>query len=188
MTDTPWHDSLTETLSRAWDTLTPSPENRGLDARLATLATIGPDGFPAQRQLMIRDADRAAAQVTLFTDSATPKSFQIAQFSGISLLFWSPVNRMQIRLTGSAQMISGESATQHWHDLPPVSRENYGVTPVPGTPIPGPDAYARTPDPARFALIRITARDLDVVTLSEPTHRRALYHAADGWEGQWVAP
>ena len=69
-----------------------------------------------------------------------------------------------------------------------VQRGNYGTAPPPGTPIAESGAFARVPDPARLAILRVTLREVDTVHLAQPHDIRARFARADDWQGHWVAP
>jgi pyridoxamine 5'-phosphate oxidase len=74
-----------------------------------------------------------------------------------------------------------------WARVPDPSRQSYGVTPPPGTPIADALAYAKTPDPASFAVLRLTVQEADLLHLGD-VHRRAKFTRTGAWAGQWIAP
>ena len=156
-------------------------------AGLATLATQTATG-PKLRQMVLRKADRAGAELVLHTDRETPKVAEIMAEPTVSLLVWNPDTALQIRVSGRAEILGSYAAEKVWSTLPFASRGNHGVNPVPGTEIASADAYERIPDVARLAVIRITVSNIDAVRLAEPHHVRARFSQADDWAGQWVAP
>jgi hypothetical protein len=165
-------------LDRSWDWLAGAP-------RRGVLASVA-GGAAEARLVMLRRVDRTRGVVTVHSDAATPKVTEIAASPGGSLLCWDPAVQVQIRLRLRLSARPGTPA--EWAAVPAASRENYGTVPVPGTPIGGPGAYRRQPDPARFAVISGLIEAIDLVDLAAAPHRRALYRRAEDWAGCWLAP
>lgn len=140
------------------------------------------------RLVVLRGADRGAATVDLFTDSATAKVAELAATPTASLLAWIPGDALQIRLRLAVQVITGPALDAQWAALPHAARTNYGGAPLPGTPMARPEDYRETTDRARFTQLRGTVQRADLVHLGEALHRRAIFEAADGFAGQWVGP
>lgn len=172
-------EALAALLDRGWGWLGAGGVRHGV------LATVAGRGAEA-RTIGLRRADRAEGLVELHTDAATPKVAEIAAAPGGTLMFWDEALKLQIRLRLHLSVVPG-TATD-WAGVPPGSRGNYGTVPVPGTPIPGPEAYRRSPDPARLAVIRGRIDEIDLVDLAPVQHRRAVYRRSDGWAGRWLAP
>jgi hypothetical protein len=174
--------TLSSLFETVWGHLARGVADRKHPARHLTLATLGPEG-PELRTLVLRGADRAAATLELHTDAASRKAEQITADPRVALHVWMPKPRLQLRIRALAEIAPGDPAV--FDRLPPEAQVNYGGPP-PGTPLDGP-AHPGTGDPARFARILCRLTDLDILHLGEP-HIRALYRAADGWQGQWIAP
>ena len=176
------YKTLQSLFETCWRHLTRGIADRKHPARLPTLATLSPEG-PELRTLVLRRADRTAATLDLFTDAASPKALQIAADPRVALHVWLPKPQLQIRARARATLTPGDPAL--FARLPAEAQANYGGT-VPGTPL---DTTGDRPTggPARFARITCTLTELDILHLGTP-HIRALYRAADGWQGQWIAP
>ena len=84
-------------------------------------------------------------------------------------------------------ILSGGAVAATWARVPDPSRQSYGTSPAPGTPIAEALAYAKPADPDSFAVLRCAVQAMDIVHLG-PQHRRARFDRADGWAGQWLAP
>lgn len=173
---------LAATLATAWATLAAGPSDRAAPARHIVLATTGAEG-PEARLLVLRGADRAAATLTLHTDTATAKVRELGADPRAALLVWDPVARFQIRLRARIALRPG--TPEEWAAVrePAV----YGGAPTPGTPIPEPSAHAATPDPARFTVLTATIHEIETLRLGQP-HERARFTRADGFAGRWLAP
>lgn len=183
-----WRGSLVGFLGRAWTEIEDQSTPRSGTPGLITLASIGGDGHPEMRTVVLRRVCQSAGTVETFTDSETPKVFEINNNSKVSVLIWQPVSGLQIRLSGDCEVLRGDQVFGEWADIPKVARKNYGVTPVPGTKIARPDEYERIPQPSRLANLRITISRLDVVHLAKPYDIRAVYQRKDDWAGQWLSP
>lgn len=155
---------------------------------LATLATLGLDGGPRSRMIVIRAAEPDRATVTLYTDATSTKILELRQDPRAALHFWAAGPRLQIRLNGAAKVTTGAALRPVWDRMPPQSLGNYGVTPPPGTAITAADAYDRQPRFDQFAQITLTAQEVDIVQLSSDFHRRAAYQRSNTWRGSWCAP
>jgi hypothetical protein len=176
------YSTLSSLFDTVWGHLSRGTVDRKHPARHPTLATLGPEG-PEMRTLVLRGTDRAKATLELYTDAASPKALQIAADPRVALHVWLPKPQLQIRARARATITPGDPAV--FARLPPEAQANYSGT-VPGTRLP--EAVERpTGGPARFAKISCALTELDILHLGDP-HVRALYRAADGWQGQWIAP
>ncbi len=158
---------------------------KGAAAPLVTLATVAPDGWPEARTVVLRGADRAAGQLEIHTDLATPKVTALRADPRAELVFWDAATDLQIR--AALQITIVPQAAGRWARVPEASRMAYGTSPAPGSPIASAFAYDKTPDPARFAALIGQVLAFDLVHLG-PRHRRARFVAAEGWQGMWLAP
>lgn len=172
--------TLPSLLDLVWSRLSRGVADRRHPARHPTLATIGPDG-PEARTLVLRGADRGAATLILHTDRASPKVAQIGADPRVALHVWVPKDRLQIRIRATAHAEPGDPDL--FARLPQAARANYGGA-VPGQALPSPEEPEG--DPARFAVLRLTVGEIDVLVLDDP-HVRAVFAAPD-WQGRRVAP
>lgn len=179
---------LAQFLTNAWSALAPQIVGDKRKAQVATLSTVGQGGAPAARSVILRAADRSRACVDIFTDAATPKCAEIANDPRAALTLWRADLQLQLRLSGTIEIDEGAEAKAAWSALPDHALPNYGVTPPPGSNIATAASYTRTPVEARFAILRLTLFDMDVVSLSDPIHTRAFYERRDAWRGVWRAP
>ena len=182
------NDPCNRLLDRAWALMGDTPDNTEFSGKLVSLATIGRDGGPECRSVMLRHGDRASARLTIHTDISSTKIAELRASARASVLIWDEALQIQIRARGTVLITSGAAVSAIWNRVPDGSRSSYGVTPAPGTPIPASDAYDRTPDPAKFAVLTLVLNSLDVVHLAEDFHRRAFYERNRDWAGQWLAP
>ena len=152
------------------------------------LATAGLDGGAEARTVVLRGADRDAGTVEIHTDAETSKVAELRRDPCATLHVWEERPRLQLRLRLTVEILTGSAVQARWEALPEAARTNYGMTPAPGAAIPDSDAYARPSDPARFAVLRGRAEEIEVLLLGSGHDRRALFRRADGWQGSWRVP
>ena len=85
-----------------------------------TLATVGNDGRPSARMVLLKDV--GADGFTFYTNLESPKSHQIAENPYAALLFhWKTLNR-QIRIEGSVEQVSDAEADAYFATRPRASQ------------------------------------------------------------------
>lgn len=176
---------LPEVLARCWALL-----DRHLAAPPArvSLATVDGAGRPQVRMVALRRATRETASMQVFTDALSCKMIALQGDPNVTLLLWRSEEQVQLRLSGDAAIRTGADVADLWQAMRPEQRNNYAHHPPPGTPIPSPASYSIAPDPARFAVLDITLRHIDFVSLAAPRHMRAEFSAEDNWQGRWLSP
>lgn len=174
-------------LDGAWVQLARGVSDGQSAARFPTFATVSADGMPQARTVALRAACRDSGTVEVHTDIATTKVSELKQSPWAALHIWVPQEELQIRLSTRVEILTGRGVAAQWTRVPPASRVSYGTEPAPGTPIAHATAYEKPAVQDRFAVLRCTIRDMDLVHLGQP-HRRARYVADEGWSGVWLAP
>lgn len=85
-----------------------------------TLATVGNDGRPSARMVLLKDV--GADGFTFYTNLESPKSHQIAENPYAALLFhWKTLNR-QVRIEGSVEQVSDAEADAYFATRPRASQ------------------------------------------------------------------
>lgn len=183
-----WWTDLPGLWARAWDRLAEGAADRGADTRRVAFATCGLDGAPEVRTVALRAADGTAATVAIFTDTETQKIAELTAEPRASLMAWVPEDSLQIRLRLDMTVVTGAALDPIWAPLSDGQRLNYGGWPLPGREMAAAEDYGKVITRARFAVLEGQVREVDLVHLGEPLHRRAKYGAADGFRGRWIAP
>ena len=194
-------DDLSRVLDSAWVLLGRGSADRRSPLHTPVVASVGPDGGPEARVMVLRKAERAAGLLRFHTDARSPK---VAALHGrpVAVLGYHPGEAVQLRLSGVAEVVrDGAEVDAIWAQSTEFARRCYMVEAGPGSPLPGPgsglpaDVEGRKPElaelvPARanFAIVRVTVTRLDWLHLAQAGHRRAVFAAADGWRGGWVVP
>lgn len=174
-------------LGEAWQHLSCGVADSASPARYPTFATVGPNGVPQARTVALRGARRADATVEVHTDIETDKVTALRHTPFAALHFWLPCADLQIRLAARVEILTGLPVDAAWEKVPAASRVSYGTMPAPGRPIADVYAYEKTADRDRFAVLACHVTQMDLVHLDR-RHRRAIFHAQDGWRGNWLAP
>lgn len=174
---------LDDLCAGAWSCMEAAARERDGSARLVTLATTGPEG-PEARTLILRDVDRAADAVTLWTNLLSGKVEQLRADPRAALLFWDGGTQVQVRLRTIVTIASGQEDA--WHALPPQGRANYATDPAPGTCLLSPDEAAM-PDVSEEVFSRLIChvREMEVLTLATTPHQRAVFSPG---RAVWLAP
>ncbi|MFN3824871.1 MAG: pyridoxamine 5'-phosphate oxidase family protein [Pseudorhodobacter sp.] len=172
-------------LDEAWMRLARGVTNRRSPSRHPTFVTVSPEGWPEARTVVLRGADRGAARLEVHTDLATAKVAALRANPRAALHIWEPRADLQIRAALRVEIVP--QAEGRWDRIPEASRAAYGTIPAPGTEIASAFDYEKPVDSVRFAALICTVEMFDLVHLG-PRHRRARFAAADGWQGQWLAP
>ncbi|MEM1374383.1 MAG: pyridoxamine 5'-phosphate oxidase family protein [Pseudomonadota bacterium] len=180
-----WFETLEGVLGRAWAMLIRGANDPKHAARTPTLATVSATG-PQQRTLILRQSDREAGTLTLFTDRASAKVGELSDDPRASVHIWDKRSQIQLRLAATVSAAPGDPKL--WERMPEGAREVYGVEPAPGTPLAHPDAFERTSNAEKFLELKLILTRIELVTLATDPHRRAEFYRADGWQGRWLAP
>lgn len=174
--------------TQAWTILQQAIAEDRSPLRFVTLATIDESNAPRLRTVVLREMDADRATLCIFTDTRSHKVAELSANDAVSLHLWAPDHLVQLRLSGHAQITSGEPIRGHWETVPPHMREAYGHVPPPGTKIATPDAWDVHPDIQNFAKITISLSHIDIVCLSPDGHWRAEFFKENKWKGGWLSP
>jgi pyridoxamine 5'-phosphate oxidase len=182
-----WAAKLTTLHAHVWTRLTRGVNDRHAPARHPTLATVGTDGVPQARTVVLRAADPEPGTLTLYTDRHSAKVAELRANPLAALHIWDAAAHLQIRIEAAVTIGTGAESAGVWAGVPEASRYAYSSTATPGQPIPEALAYTKTPDPAAFALLCLSVEAIDALHLGRD-HRRARFERRDDWAGQWLVP
>lgn len=179
--------SLPATLETVWHRLHVGVTNRQAIAHQPVLATAGPEGAEA-RMVILRAANRPDAVLEFYSDLRATKVDELMAQPRASILIWDAPALLQIRLRARIEVLSGEAVEDRWQAIHGPGRTLYGGTPEPGAPLSVPAAHTPGPDRAAFAVLRAHLTEIETLHLRPDHHRRALFTAANAWQGGWRAP
>lgn len=183
-----WYADLAATLDEVWQRLGRGVADAKSAARHPTLATIGPDEAPRLRTCVLRAASRTGAHLDVHSDVRAGKIDEIRARPRVSLHVWDARANLQLRLGGAAAILTGDAVADIWRAVPTKARSNYGGAPAPATPLDDPSDHDAEIDPGCFAVVRTTLDAIETLHLGQDRHRRAVFEAATGWRGRWLAP
>ena len=183
----PWAADLSALHAQVWLRLSRGVRDRRAASRHPTLATVSREGRPEARTVVLRAVDAAGGTLDIHTDTLSAKVAELCANPFAALHVWDSGAHLQIRLEADVTILTGLDVAALWARVPDAARTAYGGSPAPGGPLADALAYDKTPDPARFAVVRLQVRAMDVLHLG-PDHRRARFVRADGWSGTWLVP
>lgn len=180
--------SLSEFLSLGWARLIAGATSPEAAARHPTLGTFGLSGWPEMRSVVLRRADPDAAVVEVHTDVASEKVSELRENGHAGLHVWDPAEALQIRVRGRMQEIPRKDLPEIWEKVPAHARKVYGGHPYPGYAIHSPSDHTDDPQLDRFAVLRLTVEEIELLLIDPEKHKRAVFRRVDGFAGQWIAP
>ncbi|MBC7735913.1 MAG: pyridoxamine 5'-phosphate oxidase family protein [Candidatus Saccharibacteria bacterium] len=182
-----WAGDLSQLHAEVWLRLTRGVHDRHAPARHPTLATVTPDGRPQARTVVLRAANKLAGTLDIHTDLRSAKVQDLRATPFAALHVWDASAHLQLRLEAQVTLLTSQDVVAIWAAVPEASKLSYGGTPAPGKPIAQALAYTKAPDPACFAVLRLSLLTIDMLHLG-PDHRRARFDRTSEWAGEWLAP
>lgn len=186
-------DDLNEVLAEAFRLFARGVADRRSAFRTPTIATVGLDGAPQIRTMVLRRFESAARRLTLHTDRRAAKLTEITHQPSVAVHVYDARAALQVRLSAGAQIHTGdEAARQAWAAGAPSSHFGYAITPAPGSEIPAPPPAAIGDESGfgNFALLTLTFHTLEWLWLHHGGHRRARFSWADdgSHRSAWLVP
>lgn len=173
----PWRGAIAHALDR---------NSSLVYSRYLQLATVQPNGRPANRTLVFRNFLEDTNQLKFIIDSRSAKADQIQQQPWAEVCWYFPNTREQFRITGCLTLVSGDHSHQDlqparisiWQELSDAARLQF-AWPEPGKPRvleseafepPAPDPVQPLPN---FCLLLLDPVQVDHLELrGEPQNRR----------------
>ncbi|MBO83968.1 MAG: pyridoxamine 5'-phosphate oxidase [Deltaproteobacteria bacterium] len=163
--------------------------------RTPTIATVGLDGTPEARTVVLRDAQQAERRLVLHSDSRAGKVRALRRHPTLAWHFWNPRHRLQVRASGPARLHRiGPVVDTAWAALSVHQQRTYAASPAPGTPLeaPGdglPDLELAASGRDHFCVIEGIIQRIDILQLRRGGHRRCvLQWVGSEWTTRWVVP
>ncbi len=159
-----------------WQELQRATQDRHHEWRTPALASLGLDGAPQVRTVVLRHADPALWQLTFYTDSRSTKVLELQKNSQVTLVFWSKRLGWQIRLqTRVTVHTDGPEVAAAWGRVQQSpSAGDYLSLVAPGSPL---QLQADSPGQSEqhhLAVLSAQAMSLDWLELARAGHRRAF--------------
>ncbi len=185
--------TLDDVLADVFRRLSRGVADRRSAFRSPTLATVGPDGRPQVRTVVLRGFDAAARLATVHSDLRAAKIEALRADPAAALHVWDDGAQVQVRIDGTAAIsASDELARAEWARLHEGSRAAYRFQPVPATPVEDPADIPRVDEVAafaQFAVLRVRMDRLEWLHLAREGQRRASFAwRGDVLEQRWLTP
>ncbi|MBN3786801.1 pyridoxamine 5'-phosphate oxidase family protein [Burkholderia sp. Ac-20353] len=195
----PAPESISATYDHIWTCIESGVDVKRSRFTMLQLATLGLDGAPKVRTVVLRQVRRAERRLSFHTDVRSEKVAELRRDPRIALVGNDLDSLVQIRIEGTASICDDEAERRAiWESSRPHTLLLYRAPLPPGTPVASPadaqfraDAGASLTDDgyANFCLIHVKATRLDWLDLAPSGHRRAQFDLrGDGFDGRWVAP
>ncbi|WP_107311151.1 pyridoxamine 5'-phosphate oxidase family protein [Burkholderia metallica] len=195
----PTSESLTQTYDRAWSCLESGVSARRSPFTMLQAATLGVDGAPKVRTIVLRHASRAERMLSFHTDARSEKVAELRRDPRIALVASDLDALVQIRVEGVASICDDEAQRRAvWQSSRPHTLLLYRAPLPPGTRVDSPEAAhlptSQDSTPAadgydNFCLIHVSVTRIDWLELARAGHRRAVFDLhAGGCESRWIAP
>jgi len=91
-----------------------------MEPNAMTLATVGPDGTPDARVVLLKDADKRG--FNFYTNYLSAKANQISHAPTVSLVFYWDVLFRQVRIRGAITKVDRAEADAYWQTRPRASQ------------------------------------------------------------------
>lgn len=177
-----------EIRQRTWIELERATQDRHHEWRTPVLATVGKDGTPNARTVILRDADAKLQSLQFFTDRRSPKISELIHQPAAMLVFWSKRLNWQLRVRAElAVQTTGPQVDAVWDRLgQSAAAGDYLSTDAPGDELPvGQAAPGDTKGTHHLAILVARVQEIDWLELRQSGHRRAAF-GEDTW--QWLVP
>jgi len=183
-------NDLAAARDHAFALLAQGATNRRSVFHTPTLATIGADGAPSLRTLVLRGFDPATRTLRLHTDARAAKAAEILTNPRVALHAYDPAAQLQLRLTGHATLHRDDAlADAGWAASRDFSRMCYAIADGPGTPAPAPPSAPQdaVSGRAHFSVIALRFDMLEWLWLDAAGHQRARFTFAPD-RAAWLVP
>ncbi len=192
-----YYDDIDMTLDESWRLMETGAEGGHPGFQIMQLATVGLNGAPTVRSVVLRHADRAGRTVRFHTEKSTAKVPELNANPAVALHFYCASENVQLRLAGEAVIEhQGPIADAAWNATKPTSRASYASVPVQGQAIEAGGAFNAVYDPecpdngrSAFCAVTVTVSRLEWLYLHAAGQRRARFvWTGQAWQGQWLVP
>ena len=181
-------DTSQEIRQQIWKELGRASVDRHHACRTPVLATLGCDGSPNARTVVLRKVDTNQQTLCFYTDARSTKVSELTKEPKAALTFWSGRLNWQLRVKVEISVATdGPELQALWQRVQQsASAGDYMATEAPGTERPtGFGTAQNLSGDHHFALLNAQVLQMDWLELGHGAHRRARL-SANTW--QWLVP
>lgn len=169
--------------------------NRKAGFHIISVATLGRDGWPSVRTVVLRGFTRSTRTIRFHTDIRSRKYAEMQANPRIAIQAYDPARKIQIRFACEATLRHEDDLTQKaWEASREMSRACYAQAEPPGAQLNDEGQLAAPLDGAtafgHFAVVLAEVKRLEWLYLAAQGHRRAHFDWTDGEPPvrYWAAP
>lgn len=180
--------TATDIRLRIWTELQRAANDRHHEWRTPVLATVGADGLPQARSVVLRQVHINRGQLLVYTDSRSPKVAEMTATPGVMLAFWSKRLGWQLRVRATVEVQhTGEEVDAVWARVSQSpAAGDYLSAHAPGEVMGEPGVAESGVAPAHhLAIVTAQVQSIDWLELARSGHRRAFVQG-DSWS--WRVP
>ena len=156
--------------------------------RELVISTISPDGAPNSRTVILRGISEGLDQLMIYTDIRSDKVLELRDSSRVSLLFYHPPKKLQLKVSGEAEIHHNDELSRvEWERNGKRGAGSYISELRPGREIAEPqEGWKKHPvDNRHFCVILIRIDSMEFLQLNGDRHLRSV---KKGNTMQWIAP
>ena len=139
--------------------------------KVFTLSTVDQECRPHSRSVVLREVDVQNWLIRFYSDARSPKILQLQHNPNVSLCFWNPQLKRQLRAEGVARLISDSKAIdERWKSVkngPTVG--DYTTMIAPGSVV---DSIVEFVEQNWFCVVEIEISSFDLLHLNREGHQR----------------
>lgn len=150
---------------------------------IVSLATVGLDGSPRVRKVVLRQYLREEHMIVVHSDRRSPKISEIRHENRVAVMCYDSASRMQLRIAGVATIHADDAvADARWISSQIASRRCYLTALAPSTPLEHARVFKHLTDPwtpemdkearRNFCTVCCHIHSIDFLELSAHGHRR----------------
>jgi len=181
---------------QVWQNLSAATQSRSRFTMMQ-VATIGMDGAPKVRTIVLRQVDEVRSTVSFVTDLRSPKIAEIRRDPRVSLVGYDPQGGIQIRLEGRAIVLDRpEDKKPIWDRCRPHTLALFESPYPPGIEFASPREEGDSTESRdgseqafhNFCVVEVKLRHLEWLSLSLGRHQRCSFQRTAGtWVSTWIA-
>lgn len=157
--------------------------------KFCVLGSIGLDNTPQTRLIGLREITDDF-EFMLYTDERSNKVSQIRANPKVSLLFYHPEKKLQLKIDGIASIIKDQDLIKEkWLKISPKAQKDYTTESTPGSKLSTSKEIKFLKDNNFFCIIEVQALNIEYLKLRDSSHFKVqFYKDLNGWVSEFLVP